>query len=90
MVFGLILFSISGGLVILFGIRKKESEISKQIYQRIRINFITSSQRTLCKLSINEWSKKVTSLNATVGKWIIYICFTKFRPSVMSKEIIEM
>ena len=34
-VFGLILFSFSGGLVILFGIRKKKSEISKQIYQRI-------------------------------------------------------
>ena len=35
MVFGFILFSFSGGLVILFSIRKKISEISKQIYQRI-------------------------------------------------------
>ena len=36
MVFGLILISFSGGLVILFSIRKKKKEvISKQIYQRI-------------------------------------------------------
>ena len=57
---------------------------------RFCIKFITSSQRTLCKLSIDEWPNKVTSLNATVRKWIIYICFKKFRPSAMSKENIEM